>query len=78
MFDSGNKVSDNLDKAEVLNRHFRSVFTEEPITLVLPDKGPSLHPDIHCFIIDEEGVFKLISILNIHKACGPDQINAIF
>ena len=78
LLDKGDEVSDNLDKAEVLNRHFRSVFTEEPIALVLPDKGPSPHPDIHHFIIDEDGVFKLISTLNIHKACGPDQINAIF
>ena len=30
------------------------------------------------FTITEEGVFSLLSTLNIHKACGPDLVNAIF
>lgn len=36
------------------------------------------YPDICHFTIAEEGVLHLLSTLNIHKAYGPDQINAIF
>jgi len=66
-----------LDKAELLSKQFKSAFTQEPNSS-LPDKGPSPHPDIHPFDITEEGVYKLVFTLNTHKACGPDQINAIF
>ena len=76
--DNGAEVSDNMGKTEVLNRQCKSVFTEEPVTSDLPNKGPSPYPDICHFTIVEEGVLHLLSTLNIHKACGPDQINAIF
>ena len=78
LLDNGAEVSDNMGKTEVLNRQFKSVFTEEPVTSDLPNKVPSPYPDICHFTIVEEGVLHLLSTLNIHKACGPDQINAIF
>jgi len=41
--DNGVEESDDLDKAEVLNSLFKFVFTREPITSELPNKG---HPDM--------------------------------
>ena len=38
-------VTDGIDKAEVLNSYFQSVFTHEPNT-ELPNKGPSPYPSI--------------------------------
>jgi len=46
LMDSGVEVSDDLDKAEVLNSQFKSVFTREPITSELSNKGHSSHPDM--------------------------------
>jgi len=44
---NGVEVSDDLDKAEVLNSQFKSIFTREPIiTSELPNKGHSPHPDM--------------------------------
>jgi len=60
-----------------MSKQFKSVFSQEPNSS-LPDKGPSPHPNIHIFDVTEKGVYKFVSTLNIHKACGPDQINAIF
>ena len=77
LLDNKKEVSDSLDKAELLNKQFKSVFTIESDSN-LSDKGPSPYPVIHSINITEEGVYKLISTLNIHKACRPDQINAIF
>jgi len=49
-----------------------NLFLQE--TSELPNKG------VHTLIwaITEEGVFNLLSTLNIFKACGPDLVNAIF
>ena len=76
--DNGVEVSDDAGKTKVLNRQFKSVFTKEPATSGLSNKGTSPHPDICHFTIVEEGVLHFLSTLNIHKACGPDQINKIF
>jgi len=44
--DNGVEVSDDLDKAEVLNSQFKSVFAREPIISELPNKCHSQHPDM--------------------------------
>jgi len=66
-------VTDNLDKAELLNTQFQSVFTNEDFT-VFPVKGPSPHPSVSNIIITSDGVAKLLSGLDIFKAPGPDNI----
>jgi len=72
LMDNGKEVSDDLDKAEILNSQFKSVFTREPITSELPNKDISPRPDI-----SHKVFLNLLSTLNIHKACGPDIVNAI-
>ena len=66
MLDANVEVSQSLDKAKLLSKQFKSVFTQEPNS-GLPDKGPSPHPNIHSFNITEGGEFKLVSTLNIHN-----------
>jgi len=46
LMDNGVEVSDDLDKAEVLNSQFKSVFTREPITPELANKDHSPRPDM--------------------------------
>ena len=68
-------VTDDTQKAEALNTQFKSVFTIEQDG-PLPDKGPSPHPTMPEISIKTSGISKLLQNLNIHKAMGPDQINA--
>lgn len=53
----------NTDKAEALNQHFQSVFTDPPKDS-LPSKGPSPYPSIPDLTIYEEGVLKQLQQLN--------------
>ncbi len=65
--------SDPLEKAEILNQQFQSVFTDED-TQHLPDMGPSPYAPIANIHISTEGVFKLLQNINPSKASGPDSI----
>ena len=63
-----------MQKAEIFNHHFKSVFTRENLE-DFPSKGPSSHPTIENVTISTTGILKLLNELNIYKACGPDGIN---
>ena len=65
-------IIDSLQKAEIFNHHFKSVFTREDF----PNKGPSSHPTIENVTISTAGILKLLNELNIYKACSPDGISA--
>ena len=64
-------------KANILNKQFASVYTKEDQTSI-----PSLHgesfPDIGTLYIESNGIEKLLSELNPHKATGPDNISSRF
>ena len=62
-------------KANLLNDQFTSVFTRENASH-LPDLGASPHPPVPAFIIENEGVRKLLANINHHSACGPDNLPA--
>ena len=66
---------DSLAKANVLNDQFTSVFTSEDSSH-LPVLGESPHPSVPAFVIDSEGVRKLLANLKPHTACGPDDLPA--
>ena len=55
LLDNGAKVSEDVGKTEVLNRKFKSIFTKEPATSDLPNKGPSPYSDKCYFTIVEGG-----------------------
>ena len=71
--DNGLLHSDARSKANILNRQYHSVFSQEDIDNIpepdVPDY-PAM-PEIH---VSEEGVYKLLSDLNVNKASGPDLI----
>ena len=71
MKDLGILVSDNTKKAELLNNQFKSVFTLEDMDS-MPDPLPMKYNDITIY---PEGIQKLLSNLNPHKATGPDGIS---
>ena len=71
----GNQLTTSADKAEALNSHFKSVFTNEPSTS-LPNKGPTPYPIMPSIEISVDGVAKQLFNLNVHKP--PDQISARF
>ena len=73
--EQGTLVSDAKGRANILNRQFKSAFTQEPPGEI-PDKGPSPHPKMPNFTITPAGINKLLSNLKVHKASGPDNINA--
>ena len=68
-------VTDDLQKASVLNLQFKSVFTEEQHE-PFPNKGPSFHPVMLDIDITTSGIDALLSNLKIHKATDPDGISA--
>ena len=65
-------VSDALAKANILNSHYQSIFTEENDNI--PDKGPTPFPTMPDININMQGVLDLINALDVHKAYGPDNI----
>ena len=69
----GVTYTDNLDKAEVLNKHFASVFTHDNDSPA-PHLGPSPYPDLPLFETSIEEVYTLLTQVDPFKATGPDGI----
>ena len=73
----GELHSDAKSKASILNTQFQSVFTEPQIR-DSPDipklNGPN-YPSIKPLVISDNGVEKILSKLQIKKACGPDNVS---
>ena len=75
----GKLHNDSKDKAEILNNQFKSVFTvTQPSASEIPEPQGPRAPILPPLVINYNGVYKLLSKLNIHKAMGPDQIPNIF
>ena len=43
---------------------------------ILPEIHEEMKPDIIPILVETNGVLELLQSLNIHKACGPDEIPA--
>ena len=72
--ENGQPITNPASKADILNQHFKSVFTTEDRSNI-PDKGSSPYPSIADFCISSEGVYKVLSNCNPHKSPGPDAIH---
>ncbi|MEG7524911.1 MAG: hypothetical protein M3H12_17755, partial [Chromatiales bacterium] len=66
---NGLTFSDSKMKADILNYQYCSAFTTED-TGNIPSLGSSPHPTMPDISIGENGVFKLLSNLNLRKAAG--------
>ena len=74
----GTKTKSDIEKAEVLNSFFQSVFTIEPEG-ELPDPPEYIFAsELNDFDITIEQVKKLLKSLHTGKASGPDGINPLF
>ena len=69
----GITYSDSVTKADLLNKQFVSVFSQEAPG-DLPDLGPSDTPDVPGIKVSTAGVVKLLKDINPSKATGPDSI----
>ena len=73
----GITYSRDEDKAEVLNKHFASVFTKNSghsVPSLSPGLDPSLYPDLLPFEVTVDEVDVLLGELDPFKATGPDGI----
>ena len=70
----GDLIADAIEKANMLNEQFQSVFTSESDN-PMPDKGTSKHPNIPLQTISIPGIKKLLNNINPRKDTGPDNIS---
>ena len=63
------------EKANICNRQFQSALTREGDSDP-PSKGDSPFSSMGDITVDPKGVAKLLDGLNVHKAPGPDGLNA--
>ena len=66
---------DLKSKADILNKQFSSVFTQEPQDTT-PDLGESPYPTMPDISIHTGGVTNLLRNIKPHKTAGPDNISA--
>ena len=64
-----------MGKANALNNHFKSVFTEENLLLIPTMDGHTDVPSMPNITISQSGVHRLLATLNEHKASEPDCIS---
>ena len=69
-----NVLDSNEGKADILNKHFQSVFTLED-TSSLPQLPPNPYPQVDKAIILTPGLEKQLQKLKPNKSAGPDQIS---
>eukprot|EP00794_Sanderia_malayensis_P005534 gene5533-6219_t len=70
---NGKLVTDSKGKADVLNKQYQSVFTQEKVDK-LPDVGESSIPSISDITFTIPGIEKLLKGLDTNKSNGPDEI----
>ena len=71
--EEGKIFTESKAKAEILNRQFKSVFTQEGDG-PLPDPLCQRFPEIGDITINSEGIQKLLQSIKPNKASGPDDI----
>ena len=63
------------DKANALNSHFKSVFTEENLSTIPTMDNHTDVPNMPDISISQAGIYQLLTSLDEHKASGPDRIS---
>ena len=72
----GNKVTDNEDKAKMLNDFFCSVFTQERMDDIPTCENQDPETFLDNVIFTKEAVLKKLKGLNASKSGGPDSLTA--
>ena len=65
----------DTDKAEVLQNHFSSVFTDEPVGPIPGPKMQSYETPLDAMHITEDQILKKLKKINTAKSPGPDQLH---
>ena len=73
--ENGILKTDTKEKVNICNRQFQSALTREGESDP-PSKGASPFSPMGDITVDPKGVAKLLDGLNVHKAPGPDGLNA--
>ena len=68
--------SDSATKANILNEQFSSVFNRGEDATTIPNLGRSPYPAVGKITVTKNGVYKLLTALEPHKASGPDHLPA--
>ena len=63
------------DKANALNSHFKSVFTEENLSTIPTMDNHTDVPNMPDISISQAEICQLLTSLDEHKASGPDRIS---
>ena len=67
-------ITDPAEEANILNKHFESVFTVEDRETI-PNKDTSLFPSLSDFEITTHEVYNILSNCNPYKSPAPDYIH---
>ena len=80
LFDkNGNLITADIDKANLLNDYFKSVFiTDDGLLPDFPSRLPPGSSEIHDINISPEIITKILRDLKSNSAAGPDNIPSIF
>ena len=73
--DDGTLTSDDAEKAEILNKQFTSVFTEEDLTNIPVDEPLPVLNKLDNFEIKQNEVKKFLKALRTQKSCGADKVH---
>ena len=72
--DTNDKTTNDQEKAEVFNKYFKEVFTNEDCNNIPKVNNKTLNSVLKDVVITEEKVLKLLKEMNPNKAAGPDEI----
>ena len=70
----GEAVTESIDKANILNEHFKSTFTTEQFDK-FPSKSDSPYLSMPHFEITTQGVYNILNECNSNKSPGPDKLH---
>ena len=70
LLSDGKPVTDSFENTELLNNQFHSVFTNQNLSDILNTDHPS-YPTMLDISFSNDGIFKLLSELDISKFPGP-------
>ena len=73
--DGANKVSSDEGKANLLNKFFSSVFTDEDLTNIPSSEERDIGFKLSEIFISKDDVSKLLAALHPNKSPGPDGIH---
>ena len=75
MFNGSLKATKDIDRADLFNDYFHSVFTKSNFTLPVHDvSNDVVHPSISNLLITDSDVYEVLASLDISKAKGLDGI----